>query len=290
MSTRPIPQLEGYHLVRPIGRGAGAVISLAQRRDGQQVAIKHVVRREPEDEKYIAQAENEFAVARQFEHPYLRRCYELVRVRKWMKTRELYLIMEYVDGDTLEHQRPTELAEIVGIFLQVAEGLQALHRLGFAHADMKPNNIVLVRDGSLKIIDFGQSCPLGCVKTRVQGTPDYMAPEQVQRKEIDQRTDVFNLGATMYWVVTGRAFRTIMPTSPSITGKIPLESQRGNEPPHELKPELPLSLSRLIMECCETRRESRPPDMRAVISRLDLVLHLLAKRRRRHAQLAPPPD
>lgn len=273
--------LPGYEILERIGRGAGAVISLA--RDTQRrrlVAIKHVVRQTAADDRFLAQAENEWAVARRLEHPCLRRCYDIVRVRKWLKTRQLFLIMEYVDGERLEDQRPRDLRRVVDIFRLVADGLHALHQTGYAHADIKPNNILLTREG-LKIIDFGQSCPLGHTKQRVQGTPDYMAPEQVHRTAIDQRTDVFNLGASMYWVVTGKWFKTLMQVAPAAAKKITIDSGRGNEPPHELNPEVPLPLSRLIMECCATAKPQRPRDMRDVTSRLDVVEHMLARGRRR---------
>jgi len=130
----------------------------------------------------------------------------------------------------------------------------------------------------VKIIDFGQSCPLGHRKTRLQGTPDFMAPEQVERRRIDHRTDVFNLGATMYWVVTGKWFKTSMSMAPAATKKIEIESRRGSQPPHVLNEQIPLSLSKLIMECCEPAPERRPADMRKVISRLEVVLHLLDRR------------
>jgi serine/threonine-protein kinase len=286
MPLRGIPELPGYEIRERLGRGAGAVISLAvQSGAGRQVAVKHVVRHGPEDDRFIAQAENEFAVAGRVEHPYLRRCYDLVRVRKWLKTRELFLIMEYVDGERLEDHRPTHVSRIIDIFIKVAEGLHALHGMGFAHADVKPNNILLTRDGGLKIIDFGQSCPLGHAKERVQGTPDYMAPEQVYRNEIDQRTDVFNLGATLYWVLTGKWFKTMMSLVPVGSNKIALEAHRGNAPPREINPRIPLPLSRLTMDCCASSKGQRPRDMREVISRLEVVQHLLeraaAVRRRR---------
>ncbi len=274
-----LPQLPNYELVNRIGRGAGATINLAQERGTRQpVAIKHVIRRSPEDERFIHQAEIEYDVARRFDHPYLRKCYDLVRVRKWWKTRELFLVMEYVDGERLEDCCPEQLSEMVQTFIRIAEGLHAMHLAGFAHADIKPNNVLLAKGGGLKIIDFGQSCPLGHRKTRLQGTPDFMAPEQVERRRIDHRTDVFNLGATMYWVVTGKWFKTSMSMAPAATKKIEIESRRGSQPPHVLNEQIPLSLSKLIMECCEPAPERRPADMRKVISRLEVVLHLLDRR------------
>ena len=276
--TNGHPRLSRYELASRIGRGAGATISLAyERLSRRPVAIKHVVRHSAADDRFIVQVETEYRVASQLNHPYLRRCYELIRLRKWLRTRELFLVMEYVEGERLEDRCPQRLDEIVAVFMKVAEGLHAMHLAGWIHADIKPNNVLLCPDGGLKIIDFGQSCPLGYRKTRLQGTPDFMAPEQVQRQRLDHRTDIFNLGATMYWVVTGKWFKTMMPP-PAASRKIEIESVRGSLPPHEINPLVPLSLSKLITDCCETRPEDRPQDMRKVILRLDVAQHLLSQR------------
>ncbi|MBK9119633.1 MAG: serine/threonine protein kinase [Phycisphaerales bacterium] len=278
MPTRAVPILSGYEVVARLGRGAGAVISLARDLDrNRQVVVKHVVRRGNEDEKFIAQAENEYDVAAAVEHPFLRKCYDIVRVRRWFVTREVLLIMEYVEGELLEEQPPETLPALLTTFRQIAEGLAALHQQGFAHADIKPNNVLIPRTGGVKIIDFGQSCPLGYTKERVQGTPDYIAPEQLHRQPIDQRTDVYNLGATMYRLVTGKWFRTLINLGPATGTRIALESERGNFPPHEVNPTVPLPLSKLIVECCNTQKVERPRDMKEVIARLDVVLHVIER-------------
>ncbi len=279
MSRIALPQLAGYDLVERIGTGAGAIITLAREKLSRRpVAIKHVVCRQPEDIRFIKQAETEYEVGSRCEHPYLRKCYEIIRTKRWLKTKELFLIMEFVEGAPLEEQCPEELSDILPLFIKIAEGLQALHGFGYAHADIKPHNILITRDGGVKIIDFGQSCSLGHKKDRVQGTPDYMAPEQVQRRKIDHRTDLFSLGATMYWVLTGKYFRTSISTAPTGTKVVDIEARRASEPPIELNPEVPLALSNLIMECCAPEREHRPADMREFISRIELVQHLLARR------------
>ena len=119
---------------------------------------------------------------------------------------------------------------------------------------------------------------VGHTKSRIQGTPDYIAPEQVRLAPLDQRTDVFNLGATMYWVLTGKAFSTVLPTAPAGLKKIELDARRGNEPPHETNELVPVPLSRLIMECCASDREQRPRDMSKVISRLETIVLLLTRK------------
>jgi serine/threonine-protein kinase len=282
--ARTFAQLPGYEIERRIGKGAGAVIYAARECSSRRpVAIKHVVRHGPQDDRFIEQAETEYKVAHELDHLYLRKCLDIVRFRRWLKIRELFLIMELVDGERLDNQyqdrRPERVEPVIEMFIKVSEGLLAMHRHGYIHADIKPNNILLTREGDLKIIDFGQSCRLGHTKERIQGTPDYIAPEQVALAHLDQRTDIFNLGATMYWVLTGKAFSTILPSAPAGSRKIELDARSSNEPPHEANPRVPLPLSRLIVECCASRREQRPEDMSKVISRLETIQLLLAKQR-----------
>lgn len=278
MAPFAFPQLGEYEVRGQIGTGAHSTIHEAvEQASGRRVAIKHVVRRGPEDDRFLVQTENEYEIAHQLDHPYLRKCHRIIRVRKWFKTRELFVIMELVDGDTLEHECPRELDDVTEIFIHIADGLHAMHMAGFAHADFKPKNVLLSKQGGPKIIDFGQSCPLGHQKTRVQGTPAFMAPEQVARHPIDQRTDVFSLGASMYWVVTGKEFKTAMPSAPAGTKKVALADRVGSEPPHEVNRNVPPPLSRLIMDCCDPVMSARPGDMRAVISRLETIQHLLRR-------------
>jgi len=278
--SKTFAHLPGYEALARLGRGARAVIYAGRERGTRRrVAIKHVVRRGPEDDRFLEQTENEFQIASKLEHPALRRCLDIVRVRRWLKTQELFLIMEYVDGTRLEdlyrERRPTRFERVLEVFVQVAEGLRAMHRQGYVHADIKPNNILITPAWRAKIIDFGQSCPLGHTKARIQGTPDYIAPEQVRLNPLDQRTDVYNFGATMYWVVTGKAFSTILPNAPAGTRKMDVDSRRRNDAPHLIHAAVPLPLSVLIMECCQNERDKRPWDMSKVLSRLDTVRHML---------------
>src|SRR5215831_18617359 len=97
--ARTFAQLPGYEIITRIGRGAGAVIYEGRKAGTRELlAIKHVVRHGPEDDRFVQQAENEYEVAHRFDHPALRKCLEIVRVRRWLKLAELYLVMEHVDG------------------------------------------------------------------------------------------------------------------------------------------------------------------------------------------------
>ena len=271
--------LPGYHLGKQIGTGAASKIMLAtERRSGKSFAVKHVVRNSADDDRFLEQVENEYAVTSKIDHPYLRHSYHLHRVRRLLKVSELYLVMDWVDGLTLEKARPNRLNTFLTLFQKIALGLQALHELGYVHADIKPINIMLAPRGVVKIIDFGQACRIRHRKERVQGTPDYIAPEQVRRMPLDQRTDVFNLGATMYWVLTSENYPTAIRGNDA-RGGVKLISADRPIAPIELNDKIPLSLSNLVMECCKDNPDERPSDMKLVGSRLSVVQKLWRKHR-----------
>lgn len=270
--------VSGYIVHERLGTGARATIWLvASQQTNELFALKRVVRRTTDDNRYLQQAKNDFRVSSILDHPYLRRSLEFRRVRRLFQVRELHIIMEYVDGRTLEEIGPLGTHGLVGIFVKVAKGLHALHQLGYVHADMKPNNIIITASGDPKIIDYGQSCPIGHIKGRIQGTPDYIAPEQVERGiPLDQRTDVYNLGATLYWAITGQAYPTVMPSKKRRVG-IDLVGPRDAALPHEINPNIPVALSRLVIDCCRPNPKDRPTDMREVIHRLELTQQIMDK-------------
>ncbi len=268
----------GYTVYERLGTGARSTIWLvADQRNGRQYALKRVVRRATDDDRFINQALNDFDISCKLDHPYLRKSFELRRVRRLFQLKELHIFMEYVEGRSLEEIGALGIHGLTGIFIRVAEGLDALHQHGYVHTDIKPNNILIGERGEVKIIDFGQSCPIGHVKGRIQGTPDYIAPEQVERGiPLDQRTDIFNLGATLYWAITGQAYPTVLPSKRRREG-IDLLMPRQALPPHELNPNVPPALSRLVMDCCQENPKNRPATMSEVIRRLQVVQHVLDK-------------
>lgn len=269
--------MPGFRVVGMLGQGArSTILQVLEESTGKFYALKRVVRNEADDQKFIEQVEIEFKVANGIDHVHLRRAEALHRNKKWLQVNEICLLMEYVPGRTLEQHRPNRLDHFLIIFRKVALGLAALHDYGFVHADMKPNNVVLGSGGIVKIIDFGQSCPIGHRKERIQGTPDYMAPEQVRRLTLDQRTDVFNLGATMYWVLTGQTFPTDVPAGV----RAGIEVVRSEKPmtPKEINPKFPLALSQLVMDCCQPNPKDRPRDMKSVEGRLRTVQSMWRKK------------
>jgi serine/threonine-protein kinase len=178
--------------------------------------------------------------------------------------------MEYVDGVSIEKAPPSTFEQGLDVFIQVAQGLAHMHRVGYVHADMKPNNVVVDSTGRVKIIDLGQACTIGTVKERIQGTPDYIAPEQVHLRPITPKTDIYNLGATMYWSFTKRHIPTALPKENSLVGSLDDKFIDKPKPVRELNPRCPDILNDLIMACVQVDPEARPADMDEVVQRLQL--------------------
>ncbi len=261
----------GFSIIKRIGIGARSTIYMAiDEQNKTEVALKRVVFERPEDSRIFEQVETEYKVARRINHPYVRKCHKLKKIRSMFVVKEMLLSMEFFDGKSLEDSPALSLLDVLLVFRMVASGLQAMHQQGFVHCDMKPNNILISDAGSIKIIDLGQSCKIGTVKPRIQGTPDYIAPEQVRRKALGPRTDIFNLGATMYWALTGKHVPTLISKKDSFGLPLPPQPRLA---PHEIRKQLPIGLSKLVMDCIEDEPAKRPPDMMTVISRLDMLVH-----------------
>jgi len=238
--AKDILNVGGFTIIKRLGTGARSIIYLAtDDQTNTTIALKRVIIDKPEDMRIIEQIETEFRVAQRIDHPYIRKCYKLKKIRSFLKVKEVLLSMEMFDGKTLEESPSLSLVDVLLVFRMVAGGLNAMHQRGYVHCDMKPNNILISKAGSIKIIDLGQSCKIGIVKPRIQGTPDYIAPEQVLRKPLGPKTDIFNLGATMYWALTGHNVPTLIPKKKNDLSTAVLESCPA---PHELKKQIPAAV------------------------------------------------
>jgi eukaryotic-like serine/threonine-protein kinase len=272
-------KLLNYDILATLGQGARSTIYLAADPEtGRRYALKHVKRDDPKDIRFVEQMEAEFEISKQFNHPNLRRTFELkVQKSLLLKVTEAFLLMEYFDGKAVDVYLPPDLMDALDIFSQAAQGLKFMHGLGYVHCDIKPNNILRSDDGKVKVIDFGQSCRIGTTKERIQGTPDYIAPEQVARRPVTIQTDVFNLGATLYWAVTGKTIPTLYTVNKK--GENSLLSDDLITKPIDINPKLPPALSALAMDCIATNPKKRPADMDEVLRRLELAKHLVEKDR-----------
>lgn len=277
--AKPGTKLAGFHVLGEIGRGAASTIYLVQDQKNKQIwALKHVRKDGPKDQRFLDQAIAEYEVAAKIKSEHVRSIDRVIKSRqKLISIKELFLVMEYVDGVSVELHPPTTFEQALDIFLQTAKGLADIHAAGFVHADMKPNNVVICEDGTVKIIDLGQACPIGTVKERIQGTPDYIAPEQVHRREITPKTDIYNFGATMYWVLTQQHIPTAMSSkSDSLVQSLDDSLIERPTPAIELNPRVPKMLSDLIDHCVEVDPSKRPMSMNTVVGTLEDVQDDLA--------------
>src|SRR3954464_15688771 len=179
----PIPKsLFGYDVIDFLGHGAGSLIYAVSHPQTKQIyALKHVVRKTDKHARFIEQLEGEFECGRKVSHPSLRRVIDYQAKKTLLgKVTEAALVMELFDGMPLDVNLPRAMTQLVDVFTETARALEALHQAGFVHCDLKPNNILVNREFKVKVIDLGQACHVGTKKERIQGTPDYIAPEQVK--------------------------------------------------------------------------------------------------------------
>ena len=270
--SRSHPKKIGHYTVlAKLGEGAASMLYAVQNPKNKQVsALKYVEKSDEKSQRFLDQVEQEYAIGSKLDHASIRKIRKLIKHRKMLRVTALSMIMELIDATTLDQQLPRNHSQAVNIFLQVAEGLAHMHGRGFVHADMKPNNVLVEEDGSVKIIDLGQACPIGTIKKRIQGTPGYMAPEQAHRNEITPKTDIYNLGAMMYWVLVGEVIPTAMPpkntTDSLVGGAVDADKVQLPVPPHERNPRIHSLLSKQIMDCVQPNANNRPESMTVVVN------------------------
>ena len=277
-------ELFAFEVLDFLGEGARSDIYVVSEPQTRQLfALKHVVRKNAKDQRFIEQLETEFEVGRHVRHPNLRRCLELKANRSLLrKTEDAALLMELFDGTPLDVCPPRDLLETLECFIQTARAVHALHEMGYVHCDLKPNNILRAADGTTKVIDLGQAAKIGAVKTRIQGTADYIAPEQVKLQPVTEKTDVYNFGATLYWALCGCNLPTLFTLEKGensflVDDQIP--------PPHAQNPKVPEPLSNLVMQCVKLNPEKRP-EMTEVIRRLETIEYVVRRNAQRQPDLA----
>ena len=267
---KPGDLVEGLRVMSELGKGAASVIYLVQDPKTKQIwALKHVAKENEKDERFLEQTESEYQIAAKLDHPGLRKVDRLIKKKSGLLTvSELFLVMELVDGTSVDRSPPKTFESAAEIFESTARALAYMHGKGFVHADMKPNNIIVDAQGNTKVIDLGQSCTLGTVKKRIQGTPDYIAPEQVHRRPITEKTDIYNLGATMYWALTRQHVPTALGKEDSLLGTLDDSMVAKPKPPSQINSRVPEHFDKLIMQCVEIEPAMRPSSMSEVADRL----------------------
>jgi serine/threonine protein kinase/tetratricopeptide (TPR) repeat protein len=246
-----------YAIIDELGRGGmGRVFKALDKEIGETIALKVLVPEFSLDERMIERFRNELKLARRIAHKNVCRIFDLGNCEG-----TYFITMEYVSGDTLKN-----IVRMMGAFApgralsvagQVCDGLAEAHRLGVVHRDLKSANIMIDREGSARIMDFGiarsaESKGLTDRGTLV-GTPEYMAPEQVDGLEVDHRADIYSLGVILFEMLTGRV---------PFEGKTPLSvalMHKTARPPdtRDINAQTPERLSAAVTRCLAKDRGAR---------------------------------
>lgn len=246
-----------FELREELGAGGmGIVYRAFDREVGEEVALKVLHPRIALDEGAVQRFRNEIKLARRITHKNVCRTHELHQDGK-----QFFITMECVPGQNLKalimRTGALPTGKAVSIAKQVAEGLAEAHDLGVVHRDLKPQNIMVDDLGNAKIMDFGVARSLGAAGMTAEGmmigTPEYMAPEQVEGRETDGRTDIYALGAILFEMTTGR-----VPFEGDTA--LAVAFRHKNEPPpspRKLNPRIPEPLVQLILRCLEKEKEKR---------------------------------
>lgn len=251
-----------FTVIGPLGTGAhSSILHIRRSADSKNYALKVVPVGSPGERKFYEQAQNEFAVGQMLDHPNLVKVYALESVRDWLfRVRKVHLLIEYVNGKTLDICPPLRLPYLVQVFERTAAALVHMHRRGVYHADLKPNNIMLSKAGDVKVIDFGLAWIKGQKKDRIQGTPEYIAPEQAKNKIVNERTDIYNFGAMMYRMLTFR----LPPCVVAVEDGLPLDAKTWKhllKPVQEFNAAAPPKLCDLVHRCISFNAPQRPERM-----------------------------
>ena len=254
--TRGTTFAERYEFIEELGTGGmGSVYKVFDKKIKEEVALK-ILKPEIADKKTIERFSSELKLARKIRHENVCQMYDINE-----EEGTHYITMEYVPGEDLKsfisRSGLLTVGKAISIAKQVCEGLSEAHRLGVVHRDLKPQNIMIDKEGNARIMDFGIARSIkgkGITGAGMMiGTPEYMSPEQVEGKEVDQKSDIYSLGVNLYEMVTGQVpFEGDTPFTIGMKHK-----SETPKDPKELNTQIPEDLSRMILKCMEKDKENR---------------------------------
>jgi hypothetical protein len=257
---------ERYRIIAKLGQGGmGEVYRADDLVLGQPVALKFLPPDATTNPQALDRFRTEVRIARQVSHPNVCRVYDLGEIDG-----HLFLSMEYVDGEDvgvlLRRIGRLPEAKALEIARKLCAGLAAAHEKGVLHRDLKPGNIMLDSHGQVLITDFGLAALAGQVEGAEvrNGTPAYMAPEQLEGKEVTVRSEIYSLGLVLYEIFTGkRPF-----DSATLADLVRTRNESAPASPSTLVPDLDPAVERVILRCMERDPALRPPSAMAVAAAL----------------------
>lgn len=272
--------------------GMGTVFKAEDKQNGNRfVALKVPLLEYESDPNFFSRFQREEGIGLELNHPFI---LKFIPVEN--KSRP-YIVTEYLKGCTLEHllkaMRPLPEKDALTIASLICQALQHMHDHGVIHRDLKPQNVMICCDGTLRIVDLGIA--RDAVSRRItrignstpMGTPDYMAPEQVKGKRADKRTDIYNLGALLYEMLTGVVpFQNDNPWAA-------LNARLTGDPaaPRKLNPDCSAQAEEIVLRALQRDPADRYPSAAAMKAEIDTVDQVrvtgLADRLSEPAPLAP---
>jgi serine/threonine protein kinase len=258
-----------FEVLEEIGSGGmGTVYRVFDRQVNEEMALKVLNPEIASNASTVERFKNELKLARRIGQKNVCRVFDLHE-----EAGMFFITMEYIPGEDLKtligREGRLSAERAVALAKPIAEGLAEAHRLGVIHRDLKPQNIMIDREGNPKIMDFGIARRLSgsslTVAETLIGTPHYMSPEQAAGESVDQRSDLYALGAILYEMVTGR---------PPFEGENSLvvalkHKTEAPRHPRELNAEVPAALDRLILKCLAKKKDERYQSAADLIAGLD---------------------
>ena len=259
-----------YRIIEQIGLGGMATVYKAyQPAMDRYVALKVLSIHLSQDPTFVKRFAQEARVIARLEHAHILPVYDHGEEDDY-----LYLVMRFIEAGTLKERLasgPLSVPESRRIVAQVGSALEYAHRQGIIHRDLKPSNVLIDREGDCYLTDFGIAKmvegTMGLTGSGIIGTPHYMAPEQGQSAQVDQRTDIYAMGVVIYEMVTGRVpfdaetpFAVVMK---HMTEPLPL--------PRQLRPELPEAVERVILKAMAKSPADRYQSMRDLVAAFELA-------------------
>ncbi len=259
-----------YEILEKIGSGGMSDVYKARcHKLNRYVAIKFLKQEFCEDKSFVSKFQIEAQSAAALLHPNVVSVYDVNEVDG-----VYYIVMEYVDGITLkqyiDRNGRLPIKEATSIAIQVGQGIEAAHNANIIHRDIKPQNVLISREGKIKVTDFGiaRTTTANTISRDILGSVHYISPEQARGGQVDERSDIYSFGIVFYEMVTGQ-----LPFDGDSTVTIALKHIQENVPlVSDIIPSVPSSVVRIIEKCTQKRPERRYQKMTSLLADLKTSL------------------
>ena len=259
-----------YEILEKVGSGGLADVFRAKcHRLNRFVAIKILKQEYSEDTKFVTKFRGEAQAVACISHPNIVGIYDVGE-----ENGMYYIVMELIDGITLkkyiEEKGKLTVKEAVGIALQIANGLDAAHKNNIIHRDIKPQNILIARDGTAKVTDFGiaKAASSNTITANAMGSVHYISPEQARGGYSDEKSDIYSLGVTIYEMLSG----TLPFTGESAVAIALAHIQEDAVPLAALDGTIPKGISNIVNKCMQKKTELRYISVADLIADLKMFL------------------